>query len=94
MDDMYKNIIQRGCMDGDLQKKLNFLQQIKAQQPPIVNNVIGLTFQDALAILFIAFKLAGIIGWNWGFVLLPVYGPILIKVAVNWWKVRKQNKVV
>lgn len=79
-------------MDSDLQKKLHFLQQIKSQQPPIVNNVIGLTFHDALAILFIGFKLAGIIGWNWGIVLLPIYGPIVIRVVINWWKIRKAGK--
>jgi hypothetical protein len=31
-----------------------------------------LTFLDALQLLFIAFKLAGIIDWSWWWVLSPV----------------------
>lgn len=30
-------------------------------------------FIDFLALLFIAFKLAGIIHWSWWFVLIPTY---------------------
>ena len=31
-----------------------------------------LSFLDALALLFIAFRLAGVIGWSWLWVLAPV----------------------
>lgn len=39
-------------------------------------------FMTALAILFIALKLCGIIGWAWWLVLLPLYGGALVLLCV------------
>ena len=38
----------------------------------------GFGFFDGLALLFIAFKLAGIINWSWWVVLLPMIVPLTI----------------
>lgn len=42
----------------------------------------GIGFCGLLAIVFIALKLTGFIGWSWWFVLLPLYGPLLIVLAI------------
>jgi len=42
----------------------------------------GLSFIDALQLLFIAFKLAGIITWSWWIVLIPSM-VILASVVVS-----------
>ena len=34
---------------------------------------VGLGFADALALLFIALKLCGVINWNWIWVLSPIW---------------------
>lgn len=39
-------------------------------------------FLPPLALLFIALKLTGYITWSWWLVLLPLYGSVLIVVAV------------
>lgn len=39
-------------------------------------------FLYALALLFIAFKLAGIIAWSWLWVLAPIWGPALFALVV------------
>lgn len=39
-------------------------------------------FLGLLAILFIALKLTGVIAWSWWAVLLPIYGPLLLLVAI------------
>jgi uncharacterized membrane protein len=38
----------------------------------------GLTFLDALTILFIGLKVASFVSWNWLWVLLPFYGPYVL----------------
>ena len=40
-----------------------------------------MNFLPALAILFIALKLTGVIAWSWWIVLLPLY-PALILLAI------------
>lgn len=42
----------------------------------------GIGFSGLLAILFIAFKLAGIINWSWVWVLSPLWLGIAIVLAV------------
>lgn len=42
----------------------------------------GLGFFGLLGILFIGLRLANVIDWPWWIVLLPVYGPILLAVAI------------
>ncbi len=39
-------------------------------------------FLSALAILFIALKLCGVIAWSWWLVLLPLYITILVVVGM------------
>ena len=34
---------------------------------------VGLGFEDALALLFIALKLCGVINWSWIWVLSPIW---------------------
>jgi ABC-type polysaccharide/polyol phosphate export permease len=44
------------------------------------NNGIG--FCGLLTILFIAFKLLGIINWSWAWVLAPIWIPVCIVLAI------------
>lgn len=41
----------------------------------------GISFLTALGLLFIGLKLAGVIHWSWWYVLLPLYGGIVIVVG-------------
>lgn len=43
---------------------------------------VGISFFGALEIAFIVLKLCGIINWPWWIVLLPIYGPIVIVIAI------------
>lgn len=38
----------------------------------------SVSFCELLGLLFIGLKLGGIIDWGWEWVLLPIYGPILL----------------
>ena len=40
----------------------------------------GLGFCDVLLIVFIVLKLIGIINWSWGWVLAPLWIPVLLVV--------------
>lgn len=42
----------------------------------------GLTFFEALQIMFIGFKLAGIIAWEWPVVMLPTIVTLALYVAL------------
>lgn len=42
----------------------------------------GVGFFSMLGLLFIGLKLAGFIGWSWWLVLLPLYGPITLFLAL------------
>ncbi len=42
----------------------------------------GIGFFGLLAVLFIALKLTGVIGWSWWLVLLPLYGPLLFGLCL------------
>ena len=42
----------------------------------------GIGFFGLLAIVFITFKLCGVIDWSWWLVLLPLYGPIAAVIAL------------
>lgn len=42
----------------------------------------GITFLSALAVQFVGLKLAGIIGWPWWAVLLPLWGPLALVAAL------------
>ena len=60
--------------------------------PPSVN--VGPGFFGLLTILFVGLKLTGHIDWSWWWVLLPVWGPILLllflaAMAYIIWKVLK-----
>ena len=47
-------------------------------------STIALCFCLALGLVFIHLKLSGAIGWHWGYVLAPVYGPfVLLALYVN-----------
>lgn len=41
----------------------------------------SMTFCELLGLLFIGLKLGGVINWGWEWVLLPIYGPLLLFVA-------------
>lgn len=41
----------------------------------------GISFCEWLGILFIALKLCNVIDWEWYWVLLPIYGPIVILIV-------------
>lgn len=43
----------------------------------------GIGFFGLLAILFIALKLLGYIDWSWWWVLAPVWGPLILAVAIS-----------
>lgn len=42
----------------------------------------GITFFDLLAVMFIAFKIVGVVDWPWWVVLMPIWVPIAIIVIV------------
>lgn len=42
----------------------------------------GVGFFGLLALLFIALKLTGHIDWGWEWVLLPLYGPFAVGLAI------------
>lgn len=47
------------------------------------NSSTGISFLGMLGILFIGLKLTGYIDWSWWWVLLPLYGGILLVLAVG-----------
>ena len=42
----------------------------------------GIGFFGLLTVLFIALKLTGVIGWSWWWVLLPLYGPLVLGLCL------------
>lgn len=42
----------------------------------------GIGFFGMLAIVFIACKITGFIDWSWWLVLLPIWGPLLLVLAI------------
>jgi hypothetical protein len=42
----------------------------------------SITFSQLLTLLFIGLKLGGVIDWSWWLVLLPLYAPLLLFLAV------------
>lgn len=42
----------------------------------------GVGFFGLLGILFIGLKLTGFIDWDWWLVLLPIYGPLALILAI------------
>lgn len=41
----------------------------------------GLGLFGTLGVVFVVFKLVGVIGWSWWLVLLPFYGPVVLVIA-------------
>lgn len=41
----------------------------------------SVSFCELLGLLFIGLKLGGVINWGWEWVLLPIYGPMLLLIA-------------
>jgi hypothetical protein len=46
------------------------------------NYRVGLTFLDALCLLFIALKLTHVINWSWWVILAPIWGGILFVFVI------------
>ena len=42
----------------------------------------SLGFLDILCLIFITLKLTGFIAWSWWWILLPLYGQVLLLVAI------------
>lgn len=42
----------------------------------------GISFLGALALIFVVLKLAGVIGWTWGWVLAPIWIPIVLGIVI------------
>lgn len=42
----------------------------------------GIGFFGVLGAMFIALKLADVIGWSWWLVLLPLYGPLALLLVL------------
>jgi hypothetical protein len=47
---------------------------------------IGLS--GILGVIFITLKLVGVITWSWWWVLLPIYGPLVLGVALLLWAMK------
>ena len=47
------------------------------------NYSIGLTFFDALCLIFITLKLTHVINWSWWWVLSPIWICILIVIVIG-----------
>jgi hypothetical protein len=45
-------------------------------------NESSISFSGALAVLFIALKLTGVIAWPWVWVLSPIWIPVLLALIV------------
>ena len=43
---------------------------------------MNLRLMDVLAVNFTVLKLVGLINWSWWWVLLPVYGPVLLDCII------------
>jgi hypothetical protein len=41
-----------------------------------------------LGVIFITLKLVGVITWSWWWVLLPIYGPLALGVALLLWAMK------
>lgn len=41
-----------------------------------------MSFFEALTLIFIVLKLVDVIAWSWWLVLLPMWGPLLILIAL------------
>ena len=54
--------------------------RIKMRKENIIFYIIGLL--DAATVVFIIFKLVGIINWSWAYVLLPFWGPIAVAIGI------------
>ncbi|MBR3160080.1 MAG: hypothetical protein IKF14_13435 [Atopobiaceae bacterium] len=46
------------------------------------NTRTGITFLDLLAVMFIAFKIVGVVDWPWWVVLMPIWVPFAIGVVL------------
>lgn len=46
------------------------------------NTVGGVGFLGLLTITFIVLKITGVIGWSWWLVLLPLWGPAALVLAI------------
>lgn len=42
----------------------------------------GLSFMSLLGLIFITLKLCGVVNWSWWIVLLPLYGPAVVVLAI------------
>jgi hypothetical protein len=42
----------------------------------------GVGFFGLLAVLFIGLKLTNVITWSWWLVMLPLYGPVVLVLAI------------
>lgn len=48
----------------------------------VVNQQGGIGFLGLLTILFVALKLLGVISWSWLWVLVPIWGPFALLIAL------------
>lgn len=46
------------------------------------NSIYGITFLEALGLIFIVLKLTNVIDWSWWVVLLPIYGPFVLCIIL------------
>ena len=44
---------------------------------------VGLTFIDALTLIFIVLKLCGVIGWSWLWVLSPLWITFVVAIVIG-----------
>lgn len=42
----------------------------------------GLGFLGTLTLIIAALKMLGVVGWSWGWVLLPLYGPFALVLII------------
>ena len=47
-----------------------------------VVNVQGMGVLSTLFVIFVVFKLLGVITWSWWWITLPLWGPIALLIAV------------
>lgn len=56
------------------------MQNGQSNRTVVKSNGIG--FFGLLGIMFIGLKLSSVISWSWWLVLLPLYGPLVLALAV------------
>lgn len=66
----------------DCDYRIISVEPVERQHMKTTTKYIGLSFSEALLLIFIVLKLCHIINWSWWWVLAPLWIPILLVVVI------------